>query len=100
MLQAAGVGAALVGSIATAAAETVPLEGFDEVRVCACDCVNQYELRLARPDRAGIACRGLREDGEWVAVRPSPYAPAGLSRFLFHTKDRYTRFACEVSPRL
>ncbi len=101
MLQTAAVWATIGGSVTVAlAGDAVPIEAVEEVRVCACDCVNQYELKFGRPAQAGLACRGQRRDGEWTAVEPSPYTPADSSRFLFHTKDRFTRFVCETGPRL
>ncbi len=82
------------------AGEEVPVEGFNELRVCACDCVNQYELRVDRSGDAEVICRGLRDDGEWTDVKQSRYTPADNSGLLFHTRDRYTRFVCEERSRL
>ena len=82
------------------AGEEVPVDGFDMLEVCACDCVNQYELRVQRPDGAEVMCRGLRDDGEWADVKPSPYTPDDPAGLLFHTRDRYTAFTCERRPRL
>ena len=82
------------------AGEEVPVDGFDMLQVCACDCVNQYEVRIEQFDAADVMCRGLRDDGEWTDVKPSPYTPADASGLLFHTRDRYTRFSCERRSRL
>ena len=90
----------VAGWPAAQAGEAVPVDGFDVQRVCACDCVNQYEVRVQRPDDAELLCRGLRDDGEWADVKPSPYTPADPAGLLFHTRDRYTAFTCERRSRL
>ena len=82
------------------AGEKVHVDGFDMMQVCACDCVNQYELRVQRPDDVDVICRGLRDDGEWTDIKPSPYTPADPSGLLFHTRDHYTEFTCERRSRL
>ena len=85
---------------AHAGEEAVPVDGFDVLRVCACDCVNQYELQVRRPMDDDVMCQGLRDDGEWTDVTPSRYTPTESSKLLFHTRDRFSRFTCERRSRL
>ncbi len=82
------------------AGEEVPVDGFEMLRVCACDCVNQYEVRVQRPANADLACRGLRDDGQWTDVKQSPYTPVETSTLLFHSRDRFSQFFCERRPSL
>ena len=85
---------------AQAGEDTVPVDGFEMLRVCACDCVNQYELQVQRPVDDDVICQGLRDDGEWTDITPSRYTPNESSKLLFHTRDRFSRFACERRSRL
>ncbi|MCY3856022.1 MAG: hypothetical protein OXF78_06985 [Rhodospirillales bacterium] len=82
------------------AGEEVPVDGFEMLRVCACDCVNQYEVRVHRTEDADLACRGLRDDGQWTDVKQSPYTPVETSTLLFHSRDRFSQFLCERRPSL
>ncbi len=94
-------GLALGGSAAFAqAGEPVPVEKFDVLRVCACDCVNQYVLHVDWTDISELECQGLRSDGHWMAVEESRYTPDRRAELLFHTREQFSQFMCERRPSL